>query len=99
MLDRWTVYVARCRGGSLYTGIAKDVKARMAVHNAGKGGAYTRSHRPVRLAYREDGYTLSQALKREIALKRLTAAAKRVLIKAFPLKSAAFKVKCVNGSS
>jgi putative endonuclease len=39
------VYVVRCANGFLYTGYTKDIEARLAAHNAGKGGRYTRSHR------------------------------------------------------
>jgi putative endonuclease len=78
----WSVYVARCSDGSLYTGVAKDVKARLAAHNSGRGAAYTRSRRPVRLAYREDGFTRSAALSREAGIKRLTRSEKLLLLKA-----------------
>ncbi len=78
----WSVYIARCVDGSLYTGIAKDVKARLAVHNAGKGAAYTRARRPVRLVYREDGMTRSAALSREAGIKSLDRARKLSLVKA-----------------
>jgi predicted GIY-YIG superfamily endonuclease len=67
----WSVYVLRCGDGSLYTGIAKDVIARLARHNQGKGAAYTRSHLPVELVYKEFKLTRSGALIREAALKRL----------------------------
>jgi putative endonuclease len=46
----WT-YVVRCVDGSLYTGFARDVVARVAVHNAGGGARYTRGRRPVRLLW------------------------------------------------
>lgn len=78
----WSVYVARCADGSLYTGVAKDVAARLAAHNSGRGAAYTRSRRPVRLAYREDGFTRSAALSREAGIKSLTRAEKLALLKA-----------------
>ena len=71
----WSVYVARCVDGSLYTGIAKDVKARLAAHNAG-------SRRPVRLVHREDGFTHSKALSREAGIKALDRAEKLALLKA-----------------
>ena len=29
----WTVYILRCGDGSLYTGIAKDVRARVRQHS------------------------------------------------------------------
>lgn len=71
-----------CGDKSLYTGIAIDVPARLKRHRAGKGAAYTRSHLPVRLVYQEGPYTRSQALKREIALKRLTRIQKQELVRA-----------------
>ena len=65
----WSVYVVRCADASLYTGIAKDVAARLEKHNAGKGAAYTRARRPVSLLYREAGLTRSAALSREAEIK------------------------------
>ncbi len=67
----WSVYVLRCGDGSLYTGIAKDVLARLAKHRCGRGAAYTRSHLPIRLVYQETRFTRSKALIREAQLKRL----------------------------
>ena len=80
----WFVYMVRCRDGSLYTGIAADVRARVAAHNDGKGAKYTRSRRPVELVYEEAAEGKSAALRRELEIKKLTAAAKRKL--AFPDK-------------
>lgn len=65
------VYLARCRDGSLYCGWTTDPAAREAAHNAGRGAAYTRSRRPVRLVYVERLADRSAALKREHAIKRL----------------------------
>ena len=67
----WTVYVVRCRDGSLYTGISTDVAARVARHNAGLGARYTRARRPVELVYTEPRGTRSLALRREAAIKAL----------------------------
>jgi putative endonuclease len=72
----WSVYIVRCGDGSLYTGIAKDVGARLAQHNAGRGAAYTRSRRPVELLYSQQGMTRSEALVREAAIKRMPRDAK-----------------------
>jgi putative endonuclease len=74
------VYLLRCRDGSLYTGITNDLARRLAAHRAGKGSAYTRARRPLRLAYREVVANRSAALRREAAIKRLTRAAKLELI-------------------
>jgi PAS domain S-box-containing protein len=79
-LQGWSVYILRCRGGSLYTGIAKDVPARVRQHNAGRGAAYTRTRLPVQLLYREDRLTRSEALVREAEIKRLPRARKEEII-------------------
>lgn len=67
----WSVYILRCGDGSLYTGITKDVVARTERHNAGKGAVYTRTRRPVRLVYQENGLTRRKALVREAAIKAM----------------------------
>ena len=67
----WSVYILRCGDGSLYTGIAKDVGARLEQHRKGKGAAYTRTHLPVDLIYQESRYSRSAALVREARVKRL----------------------------
>jgi putative endonuclease len=66
------VYIVRCGDGSLYTGYARDVKARVRAHNSGRGAKYTAGRRPVRLVYSEACETRSAALKREYALKQLS---------------------------
>jgi putative endonuclease len=71
--------VLRCRGGSYYTGIAKDVAARLAAHRAGRGAACTRSHPPEALLYRESGRSRSEALMREARIKALPRPAKQRL--------------------
>jgi putative endonuclease len=77
---RWTVYLLRCRDGSLYTGITNDLPKRLKAHAAGKASRYTRSRLPVDLAYEEHQPTKSRALKREAAIKRLPRRAKLDLI-------------------
>ena len=76
----WSVYILRCGDGSLYTGIAKDVSARLARHCQGKGAAYTRTHLPVELLYQENRMTRSQALIREAQIKRQPRSVKQKLI-------------------
>ena len=65
------VYLVRCSDGSLYCGIAKDVEKRISVHNAGKGAKYTRPRRPVVLVYVEEADSRSDALRREIEIKKM----------------------------
>ena len=68
-MDRHFVYIVKCMDGSLYTGYAKDVNARVAKHNEGKGAKYTKIRRPVELVYQEMYGTKSEALKESMKLK------------------------------
>jgi putative endonuclease len=77
----WYVYVLTCADGTLYTGVTTELERRLAEHNAGaKGAKYTKTRRPVRLAYSETAADRSSALKREFAIKHLTREEKQRLI-------------------
>ena len=78
----WHVYLARCGDGSLYTGVTTDPARREATHNAGRGAAYTRARRPVRLVHVEPAADLGAALRRELAIKRMARVEKEQLVKA-----------------
>jgi putative endonuclease len=74
------VYIVRCADGTLYTGWTTHVERRVAQHNAGRGGAYTRMHRPVVLVYREEMPDRSAAMRREAAIKKLDRQRKERLV-------------------
>lgn len=77
----WFVYIVQCSDNTLYTGISMDPEARVAEHNTGQNAAkYTRARRPVSLLYTEPTASRSAALKREVAIKRLSRQAKLALI-------------------
>ena len=76
----WCVYVLRCADGTLYTGVTTDLARRFKQHNAGTASKYTRSRRPVVLVYREPTKSHGAALRREIAIKKLSRAAKDALV-------------------
>jgi putative endonuclease len=78
-MPAWFVYVVRCRDGSLYTGIARDVNARVDKHNQGRGARYTRGRRPVAIVHVERKGSQSSALRREAAIKALPRKAKLAL--------------------
>ena len=63
------VYILLCQGGSFYTGMSTNPEQRLIEHKAGKGGAYTRSHRPVKIIYVEQQVDKPSALKREFQIK------------------------------
>lgn len=74
------VYIVRCADGSLYTGWTTDVERRVAQHNAGRGGRYTRTRRPVKLIYQEELLDRSAAMHREWEIKQLDREHKERLI-------------------
>lgn len=71
----------RCKDGSFYIGWTNDLYKRLQAHNAGNGGKYTRTHRPVELVYYEISPTKQAAMSREWHLKQLTHQQKENLIK------------------
>ncbi len=77
----WTVYMLRCRDGSVYTGATNDLARRLERHRAGRASAYTRTRLPVQLVFSEPARGRSAALRREWALKRLTRAEKLALLR------------------
>ena len=77
------VYVVQCADGTLYTGYTDDVERRIAAHNAGKGGSYTRAHRPVSLLIAWQFPTKSAALRAEYAFKHLSREQKLRIVEAF----------------
>src|SRR5262245_28586353 len=68
----WSLYVLECEDGSFYTGIARDPLKRFEAHRQGKGGAYTKSHRPRTLRVIEPVGSHGQALRREWQVKQLS---------------------------
>ena len=76
----WMVYVVRCADETWYTGIAKDLTARLADHNAGRGAKYTKGRLPVALIYSEPASDRSEASRREHAIKRMPKAQKQALV-------------------
>ena len=73
-------YILSCADGTLYTGWTNDLDRRLAAHNAGRGGKYTRARLPVTLVYHEEFATKEEAMAREWAIKQLTRSEKLKLI-------------------
>ncbi len=65
-------YLLRCADGTFYAGYAVNLDDRLRAHNSLKSGAkYTRSRRPVELAYFEKFRSKSKAMRREAEFKKL----------------------------
>jgi len=75
------LYILKCADGSLYTGVALDLKRRLAEHNHSTLGAkYTRGRRPLKLVYSQKFLNRSLAQKAESLTKKLPRAEKLKLI-------------------
>jgi predicted GIY-YIG superfamily endonuclease len=70
-MEPWFVYIARCADETLYVGIARDVAARIAAHDAGKGARYTRGRGPLTVLAKRRCPNKGDALRLELAIKGL----------------------------
>ncbi len=79
---KWYLYMVRCAGGQLYTGVTIDVDRRFAEHcaNGMKTARFLRGKGPLTLVYRELVGDKGDALRREIAVKKLSRNQKLALI-------------------
>lgn len=70
----WHLYVIRCRGGLLYTGITTDVERRLAEHREGapRGARFLRGKKPLKLVFRQEVGPRGAALRLERAVKRMS---------------------------
>lgn len=73
-------YILECADGTFYCGWTNDLEKRVATHNEGKGGKYTRARLPVKLVYHEEFDTKEEAMSREWHIKRLTRKQKEKLV-------------------
>lgn len=68
--NEWFLYMIRCKGGFLYTGISTDVTRRFVQHQAGKGAKYLRGKAPLELVFQKPVGSHSDALKLEAKVKK-----------------------------
>ena len=80
----WYLYILRCEGDTLYTGITTDVKRRFGEHLAGeaRGAKYTKMAKPRELAYSLPIGSKDIAARMEHRIKRLTKEEKEVVVAA-----------------
>ncbi len=64
------VYLVNCANDTLYTGYTQNVERRLAQHNAGQGGRYTRINGPVSLLAVWSFNNRREARRAECTLKR-----------------------------
>ena len=94
------VYMLRCRGGSLYTGIAADMEKRLRQHASGGAACakYTRAHPPEALAALYQAEDHAAAARLEAFLKTLPPAKKRMPNKRRPMTDFNFYSETYCGS-
>ena len=86
MSKQWFVYILRCKDDTLYTGMTDDLEKRLTAHNAGKGAKYTRGRGPVSLVYSVVCNDKSDALRRELQIKKMSRAEKQLLCSEFGME-------------
>ena len=86
MSKQWFVYILRCKDDTLYTGMTDDLEKRLTAHNAGKGARYTRGRGPVSLVYSVVCNDKSDALRRELQIKKMSRAEKQLLCSEFGME-------------
>ena len=80
-MRKYYIYILRCKGNELYTGITTDVAKRFEEHKAGKGAKYTKSHAPIGIEAIWETSDKGKALKLEFRIKQLIKEEKEELIK------------------
>ncbi len=76
-------YIVECSDGTYYTGWTTDPERRVKQHNKGVGAKYTSTRRPVKLVYLETQSTRTDAMKRELAIKKLKRTQKSKLVEGY----------------
>ena len=76
------VYILRCSDGRYYVGSTRgSLERRIAEHNSGTYGGFTKSRRPVALVYQQEFDRLTDAIAAERRLKGWSRAKKEALMK------------------
>ena len=79
----WQIYIIECKDDKLYTGITNNLNRRLSEHNSGHGGRFTKFRRPVKLVYHQEVSNKSEALRREIEIKKFARSEKLNLVRSF----------------
>ena len=78
----YAIYILKCSDGTYYTGLTKDLDARVREHKIGaRPEAYTFSRRPVKLVWSEVVDSYPEAFQWEHRIKGWSRAKKEALIR------------------
>ena len=76
-------YIVECSDGTYYTGWTTDPERRVKQHNKGVGAKYTSTRRPVKLVYLEPQPNRTDAMRRELAIKKMNRIQKSKLVETY----------------
>jgi len=71
-INMFYTYILLTEGNNLYCGYTNDVEKRFQKHVEGKGAKYTRSHKPLKIVYKKEFETKSEAMKEEARIKKMS---------------------------
>jgi predicted GIY-YIG superfamily endonuclease len=74
------VYILRCADGSYYTGRTTDLEKRLAEHQSGEGGDWTKHRLPVELVFEQEMPDDDHAFWAERQIKKWSRGKKEALI-------------------
>ncbi len=78
----WIIYLLECGDKTLYCGITNNIENRLKQHmgELSGGAKYTRSRKPLKVVYQEEVNSRSEALKRELIIKKMSRITKLNLV-------------------
>lgn len=77
---KYYVYIILTINNKLYCGYTDNIEKRYKLHENGKGAKYTRANKPLKIVYRAEFNSKSEAQKEEYRIKHLTRKQKEELI-------------------
>ncbi len=69
MEEKHFVYILLTENNTLYCGYTDDVERRFKAHLEGKGAKYTKANKPIKILWKKEFNTKSEALKEEYRIK------------------------------
>lgn len=76
----YIVYMLKLSDGSFYTGYSNNFQRRLDEHTCGRGSHYVRSRKPFTVVHTEEYNTISEAVRRERAIKKMSRLEKEKLV-------------------
>lgn len=80
MDKKYYTYIILTDKNTFYCGYTDNVEKRFQAHLEGKGAKYTRANKPIKVVYKKEFNTKSDAMKEEARIKKLTHQEKLKLI-------------------